>query len=151
MKSVFRIIKKYSPIIFVIYLCVLVLVLIMKFPQMNMFYGIIERWETGIQPEFVDKPNIVPFKVIIEYVKNIQSLNDWFAKNIAVNIIMYMPCGFLAPLFLRKNKIGYVLVFGIVLAIIIEILQALLGVGTVDIDDVILNSLGILIGFGIYK
>ena len=30
-------------------------------------------------------------------------------------------------------------------------LQALLGVGTVDIDDVILNTVGLLLGFGIYK
>ena len=151
MKVVFYTLKKYSPYIFVLYICALVLVLIMKFPQMNMFYEIIDRWKTGIEPKFVDKPNFIPFKVITEYVKKTHSIDDWFTKNLAVNIIMFMPCGFLAPLFLKKHKIYHILIFGIILSIIIEISQALLGVGTVDIDDVILNTFGLLIGFGIYK
>lgn len=116
-----------------------------------MFYEIIDRWKTGVQPKFVDKPNLIPFKVIAEYVKNTQTINDWFGKNLAVNIIMYMPCGFLAPLFLKKNKWWHILIFGIALSVIIEMFQAVLGVGTVDIDDVILNTVGLLIGFGIYK
>lgn len=151
MKIFFKILKKISPYLFVIYICVLVIVLIMKFPQMNMFYDIIDKWKTGIQPKFVDKPNLMPFKVIVEYVKNAHSLNDWFTKNLAVNIIMFMPCGFLAPLFFKKHKLWHILMFGIALSIIVEILQALLGVGTVDIDDVILNTCGLLLGFGIYK
>lgn len=151
MKRLFKIIKKYSPLIFIIYLLVLFLVLVMKFPQMNMFYDIVDRWKTGIKPSFVDKPNLIPFKVIKEYVGNMQTIDDWFAKNLLCNIIMFMPCGFLSPLFLRKNRIWHILIFGIALSIIVEILQAVLGVGTGDIDDVILNTLGLLLGFGIYK
>ena len=151
MKTFFSIIKKYSPIIFIVYLLVLFLVLVMKFPQMDMFYRTIEKWETGITPSFVDKPNFIPFKVINKYISNAHHINDWFTKNLAVNIIMFMPCGFLTPLFFKKNRIWHILIFGIVLSVIVEMLQALLGVGTVDIDDVILNTFGTLVGFGIYK
>ena len=151
MKSFFRIIKKYSPIIFVIYLCVLFLVLVMKFPQMNMFYDIIDRWKTGVKLGFADKPNFIPFKTITAYVGNVQTINDWFGKNLAVNIIMFMPCGFLTPLFLKRNRIWHIIVLGIIVSVIVEMLQAVLGVGTVDIDDVILNTTGLLLGFGIYK
>ena len=127
------------------------LVLVMKFPQMDMFYGIIERWTKGIKLGFADKPQLIPFKTIIEYVNNTQAIYDWFAKNLMVNIIMFMPCGFLLPLFLKKNRIWQVLMIGIVLSVIIEIIQTLLSVGTADIDDVILNTFGTFIGFGIYK
>ncbi len=151
MKTVFRFIKKYSPLVFIIYVVVLFIVLVMKFPQMNMFYEIVDRWKTGIKPSFVDKPNLIPFKVIKEYVGNMQTINDWFGKNLAVNIIMFMPCGFLASFFLKRNRVWHILIFGIILSVIVEMLQALLGVGTVDIDDVILNTLGTLIGYGIYK
>ena len=151
MKSFFRVIKKYSLPIFIVYLFVLFLVLVMKFPQMNMFYEIVDRWKTGIKPSFVDKPNLIPFKIIKEYVGNMQTINDWFGKNLVVNIIMFMPCGFLTPLFLKKNKIWHIAIVGIILSVIVEMLQALLGVGTVDIDDVILNTVGLLLGFGIYK
>ena len=118
---------------------------------MNMFYDIIDKWKTGIEPKFVDKPNFIPFKVIAEYVKNAHHIDDWFTKNLAVNIIMFVPCGFLTPLFLKKNRWWHILIVGIVLSVIVEIMQALLGVGTVDIDDVILNTCGLLLGFGIYK
>ena len=151
MKTIFRFIKKYSPIVFIIYLLVLFLVLVMKFPQMNMFYVIVDRWKTGIKLSFVDKPNLIPFKTIIEYVGSVQTIHDWFGKNLAVNIIMFMPCGFLTPLFLKRNEIWHILIVGIILSVIVEMLQALLGVGTVDIDDVILNTVGLLLGFGIYK
>ena len=53
--------------------------------------------------------------------------------------------------FLKKNKLWYVLMVGIVVSVVIEIIQTLLRVGTADIDDVILNTFGTLIGFGIYK
>ena len=82
---------------------------------------------------------------------SVQTIHDWFGKNLAVNIIMFMPCGFLTPLFLKRNEIWHILIVGIILSVIVEMLQALLGVGTVDIDDVILNTVGLLLGFGIYK
>lgn len=151
MNKFFHFIKKYSLYIFIVYILVLILVLIMKFPQMDMFYGIIERLKTGVKPTFVDGINYVPFKKIIEYVGNMQTITDWFGKNLAVNTIMFMPLGFLTPLFIKKNKIWQVLIYGVITSVLIESLQMILAVGTGDIDDVILNALGTLVGFGIYK
>ena len=151
MKAILKFIKKYSRVIFIIYIFVLLLVLVLKFPQMNMFHGIVERWKTGNPSRFVTETNFVPFKVITEYVKNAHSYNDWFTKNLAVNIIMFIPFGFLTPLFIKRNKLWQILIYGIIASIMIEILQVLLAVGTGDIDDVILNSVGTLIGFGIDK
>lgn len=151
MKAILKFIKKYSRAIFIVYLLVLLLVLVLKFPQMNMFQSIVDGWKTGNKSRFVTESQYIPFKTIIEYVKNVHSFDDWFFKNLACNILMFMPFGFLTPLFLRKNKVWQILVYGIIISLTIEVLQVFLAVGTGDIDDVILNAFGTLMGFGIYK
>ena len=62
-----------------------------------------------------------------------------------------MPYGFLVTLFSKKNKWWQVLIFGVILSVLLEVIQGLLGIGISDIDDVILNSFGLLVGYGIYK
>ncbi len=151
MKNVFRFIKKISPYLFVVYIVLLILILVFKISQPEMFEGIIHRLKTGEHVTFAEPNNIVPFKVIGEYLSNVQTLNDWFAKNLIGNIVVFIPIGFLVPLFLKRNRIWHVAIVGIVVSVFIEILQSLLAVGRADIDDIILNTIGLLIGFGIYK
>ena len=151
MKVILKFIKKYSRVIFIVYILVLLLVLVLKFPQMDMFHSIVDGWKTGNKSRFVTGNQYIPFKTIIEYVKYVHSFDDWFVKNLACNVLMFMPFGFLVPLFVKKNKVWQVLIYGIITSIMIEFLQVLLAVGTGDIDDVILNTMGVFIGFGIYK
>ena len=150
MSKIFGIIKKYSVFIFVVYMLVLVLVLILKFPS-PIFGYIIEQWKSGAERVYLEKPHLVPFEIITYYVKSAHSFNDWFFKNLACNIIMFMPFGFLVPLFSKKKKWWQILLFGALLSVLIEVIQHLLRIGIADIDDVILNSFGTIIGFGIYK
>lgn len=149
MKTVFGFIKKYSVWIFVLYMLILIFVLIFKFPS-PIFWKLIDHWKNGGEI-YWEKPHLVPFEIISYYVKNVHSFDDWFFKNLACNIIMFMPYGFLVPLFSKKNKWWQVLIFGVILSVLLEVIQGLLGIGISDIDDVILNSFGLLVGYGIYK
>ena len=151
MRAILKFIKKYSRVIFIVYILVLLLVLALKFPQMNMFNSIVEGWKTGNKSRFVTESQYIPFKTIIEYVRHVHSFDDWFFKNLACNNLMFMPFGFLPPLFMKRNKVWQILIYGIIASFLIEVLQVLLAVGTGDIDDIILNAFGTLIGFGIYK
>ncbi|MEO1814003.1 MAG: VanZ family protein [Acetobacterium sp.] len=74
-------------------------------------------------------------------------------KNLAGNIILLMPLGFLYPLS-RKNKVGFFHAFVVILGTTcaIELIQYLfLASRRADIDDIILNLIGGLIGYLIYK
>ena len=65
---------------------------------------------------------------------------------------MFVPLGVLVPVIWRKFSKFAVHIFvmaGIILAI--ELLQLVMGLGTCDIDDLILNLLGTTIGFGVFK
>lgn len=149
MRIVFSFIKKYSRYIFILYFLVLIFVLIFKFPS-PIFWKLIEHWKSG-RKIYLEPPHLVPFEIITYYVKSAHSFSDWFFKNLMCNVVMFMPCGFLVPLFVRRNKWWQVLLFGAVLSLVIELAQWIIRIGIFDIDDVILNSFGTIIGFGIYK
>lgn len=68
-----------------------------------------------------------------------------------LNVIMLMPFGFLVPtLFCSKRKLWKTALAGALFSVLIECSQ-LLNYRSTDVDDVILNTLGAVIGYGIYR
>ncbi len=72
------------------------------------------------------------------------------AHEIAMNIAVFIPIGVLASLSLNKPSWKKVAIVGFVISFIIEFLQLVLKRGCCETDDVINNTLGCVIGFGIY-
>lgn len=99
--------------------------------------------------------NFVPFKTISTYITAIfsGSMNiDIPIKNLVGNFIMFLPMGIYLPFFIRRtNKISVFSISMIILLLVIEVIQVVTKRGSFDIDDFILNMLGALIGFGIWK
>jgi glycopeptide antibiotics resistance protein len=92
--------------------------------------------------------NLHPFRTIAEYA--VASYNrNIIVTNLFGNIAAFAPLGFLLPLIGGRKAAG---VFKIVLAaagvsVAVETFQYLLGVGAADIDDVILNTVGGILGY----
>lgn len=93
--------------------------------------------------------NFVPFKTIIPY---LLGFKGWIIAgiNLVGNIALLVPLGFLLPLVSRKTNWKQSLFFGFFAGFAIEVTQVILRVGIFDIDDVILNALGVLIGYGAF-
>ena len=97
--------------------------------------------------------NLVPFKTINNY------LNAWayvsakvIITNIFGNIAAFLPLGLLGPIvFRRLETLKQLFFFSGLLSLSIEVIQGLLGVGVVDVDDLILNVLGAVIGYLLYR
>lgn len=89
--------------------------------------------------------NFIPFKEIMRY--NITS--RLFFKNVLGNMIMFLPFGFFVSFYLKSEKITLPLFLILIASISIEIVQLLIG-RVFDVDDIILNILGGLLGYGIY-
>ena len=67
-----------------------------------------------------------------------------------LNIILFLPFGFFLPLWYRKyNRAIQVVFAGFLLSLSIEVLQ-MFGMGTTDINDLITNTIGAFLGYGIY-
>lgn len=68
-----------------------------------------------------------------------------------LNIVMFIPFGFLLPLIWEKaGKFTHALLYGAAFSLLIELSQ-LLNNRSTDIDDLILNTSGALIGFCVFK
>lgn len=78
-------------------------------------------------------------------------VGDWGAVaflNLTANVALFVPAGLLAPLVdVRARGLRRVLLFGFALSLAIEFTQFVIG-RSADVDDVILNVLGVGIGFG---
>jgi len=89
--------------------------------------------------------NFIPFKEIFRYDIN----STKFIKNIVGNIIMFIPYGFFASYYLKNRKFSTIFILSLVVSLTIEVVQ--LNIGRVfDIDDVILNTIGGIIGYLLY-
>ncbi len=70
---------------------------------------------------------------------------------IVVNILMMIPIEVFAPVVISKRKLLVTLVIGATLSVSIELLQFVTQRGLCELDEILHNMIGVLIGFGIYK
>lgn len=90
--------------------------------------------------------NLVPLVHLFDY----NSLRD-MAWNVVGNTAMFIPSGIVLPVVYRKlDRFGKVLAAGTLLSLCIEILQLPFASRASDVDDLILNTLGAAVGYGIY-
>lgn len=61
------------------------------------------------------------------------------------NVVMFIPIGFLAARLLRWKGI----ILGLGFSVMIELLQLIMNRGLFEFDDILHNTIGVMIGFGI--
>ncbi len=81
--------------------------------------------------------NLIPFRTF--------SFDQWSVMILLGNVIMFFPIGFFCALLWRKNSWNRILLIGFLTTFCIEIIQLVVG-RTFDIDDILLNTLGVLLG-----
>lgn len=86
--------------------------------------------------------NLVPFQTIRFYAFSGRVSTTVAVRNLAGNIVAFMPIGILIPLLTRDLSLGRTFLVGFCLSAGIELTQYLTGLGSCDIDDIILNVLG---------
>ncbi|MFJ5964114.1 VanZ family protein [Bacillus sp. NPDC093026] len=98
--------------------------------------------------------NFIPFKTIIVTLE--LGLTS-FIKQIIGNVILFIPLGFILPILFSFYQLRKVIYIGFLVSLSIELIQFVLDliVGynyrSFDVDDIITNTLGTLIGVIIYK
>lgn len=92
--------------------------------------------------------NIIPLLETIKmFQDNFMGLGNSL-YNVIGNILLFIPFGFAIPLlFKNHNKLFKVTLYGFIASFSIELLQYLTCTNFTDIDDVIFNTLGALVGF----
>ena len=106
-----------------------------------------------IQPLVFDIATAFPFRVNLLPLVN---LFDYDSKrdlllNVIGNAAMFVPSGIVLPIVYKKlDTFRKVLLAGAGISLCIEIIQLPFSVRATDIDDLILNTIGVIAGDGIY-
>lgn len=68
----------------------------------------------------------------------------------ALNVVLFVPLGFFVPLLYgRFRRIGRTAAAGALLSLTVEVVQ-LFGMGATDINDLLTNTAGTLLGYGLF-
>ena len=106
-----------------------------------------------VQPFIFDASSAFPFRINLIPLVN---LFDYDSKrdlmvNVIGNTAMFIPSGIVLPIIYKKlNGFWKVLAAGAMISFCVEIIQLPFSVRTSDVDDLILNALGVAVGYGIY-
>ena len=89
--------------------------------------------------------NLIPFRTMEHDIRK----GGWeFLINFVGNLVVTLPVGWILPFFLGKRcSIGKVAMAAFALSSLIEILQGISHRRVADVDDVILNTIGGLLGY----
>lgn len=99
--------------------------------------------------------NLIPFKTVREYFAVFlggEHFEDWswyFTHiNLFGNVVMFVPLGLLLPILFERQRSYGSFLFTVASAVAaVELLQFLLRRGYLDVDDLLLNTLGASLGW----
>ena len=93
--------------------------------------------------------NLIPFESYFNYGTQSYFL-EMFGENI-LNVLLFVPIGFLTGCGLQRMTWKKVLILGGGYSVLIELLQFIFKKGFCETDDVIHNVLGCIIGYGLWR
>ena len=106
-----------------------------------------------VQPLIFDAATAFPFRMnLIPFV----NLGDYEIKsemwlNLIGNCAMFIPTGIIVPILYPNCKsFKKTVLTGFLISLVIEVIQLPFAVRCSDVDDLILNTAGCIIGYGIY-
>lgn len=108
---------------------------------MLLLYELITRVDINMASGY----NIVPFREIFRY--DIHS--KLFVYNVLGNIALFLPFGFIVSAYIKAKKMWPNLIVALLVSTTTEFVQYNIG-RSFDIDDIILNTVGCLIGYLLY-
>ena len=148
----YQIRRSLNIIFFILYLLFLFYVILFKGPSIYRVVAPFEYFSGTLNPPVYNDYNFVPLRTIRLYFAG----STWTPTNVIVgnvfgNIALFMPFGFLFPLvFRKKEKFGSVVLAAFLLSCLLEAFQLIFHTGFCDIDDVLLNTTGGVLGYLFY-
>lgn len=86
--------------------------------------------------------NLIPFHDLIE--------GNFNRLDVFGNLILFIPFGVYIKLLLKNKGVGFVILLACLTSIELELFQYVFGIGASDVTDVIYNTLGAMLGLGLF-
>ncbi|CAM4445960.1 VanZ family protein [Paenibacillus macerans] len=93
--------------------------------------------------------NVIPFRTIMEYFTSDAIEFDRVLANIGGNIAIFIPLGMFAAFMAGRKPLRLQVLWLLAISFSLEVIQYILALGSSDIDDILLNVTGGIIGIGL--
>ncbi|MDD9270789.1 VanZ family protein [Paenibacillus sp. GCM10023248] len=140
------------PAFYALYMHVVFKIILFKFGRME-FGFLLDRVHQDVEhPRYMKERllsgNLQPFETITSTLRNMTSHNLY---NLIGNIAIFMPLGVFLYVIYKQQGLTCVGVFmrALALSLSLEVLQVVFSIGRFDVDDLILNVFGGLLGYGL--
>lgn len=126
--------------------CMLVLLFHRELPDLVLPYSELLRRQL----------NLVPGRTLALYWRLLRHSREVLVRlaviNLAGNVVMFIPLGALLPAaFPKLRRFWKTGLLSLALVAAVELTQLLTLLGSCDVDDLILNLLGVAVGYGIFR
>ncbi|MDO4942622.1 MAG: VanZ family protein [Lachnospiraceae bacterium] len=131
-------------VIFFFYMIILIKIILLKDTSLSELPSHLSGEETGFR-----SLNLIPFQTFRDFSEMFFSGGNflWSISNIAGNCLVFLPFGYLLSLLSSKKHASVIiLLYGTLLSLCFEICQYAFYLGSADIDDLLLNVSGVLLG-----
>ncbi|WP_286680770.1 VanZ family protein [Tepidanaerobacter sp. EBM-49] len=138
-------------ILFCIYFIFLIKVILFKYP-INIAISALKAGEIPPLAVRLESANFIPTKTIFRFVVISKNLRV-SAENLLGNIAIFAPLGFLLPVILKRkiHSLKSVVTASFFVSLAMETAQLLFNLGIFDVDDILLNMLGAILGYAFYR
>ncbi|WP_059041455.1 VanZ family protein [Paenibacillus rubinfantis] len=140
-------------VLFVLYLGLLVKIILFKFHD----FGFDVLWRQfefslnspGLVYRRLQQGNLVPLK---EITRSLEGMTPHDMVNVFGNVALFIPFGILLGVMFRQKGISSIetILYAFAVSLSLESAQLLLAMGQFDVDDLLLNTGGALLGYFMY-
>ena len=134
-----RVLRAFGKVLFLLYVGFLI------------YFLFIAEWyvRTGVSEEY--RYNLELFREIKRFIIYREQLGSFAVfANLAGNILIFAPYGFFISMASRSRGFFKTLFFSMGLSLCVEIVQLFTRVGSFDVDDILLNTIGGVAGYIIF-
>ena len=116
-------------------------------PEISLEEGrLVLNWGTG------GGIHLIPFRIFRDSLRLLQKGDAIYGLvNLLGNILIFLPVGLLSSLLWQNASFKKALLWGLGLSLFIELSQLFLPARWTDLDDLWMNTLGALCGYGVYR
>ncbi|MBD3918438.1 VanZ family protein [Paenibacillus sp. PR3] len=139
-------------VLFVVYMYILVKIILFKFGHVDLMFLLRQaKWELADLDRIqyrMNMANLIPFQTISE---NLNSHSLYDSIQFYGNVGLFIPFGMFIPFLMNGRRLGiwmygFVFVLSFALCLLLECTQLICSIGTFDVDDLILNTTGGMLG-----
>jgi glycopeptide antibiotics resistance protein len=136
--------------VLIVYLLVLTKMVLFKSSPSSIKQHFLHHYNWQRVKQHAKEGNYKPLTTINLYLHS-RGRIEYSINNLAGNIVGFMPLGLLLPLLFRSMRSAWkIIVASFLLSLAFEVTQLLTILGSFDVDDLLLNTAGGFLGYGIF-